>query len=74
MASTRTGCGRRGATTRAGSGVAVFAADHSIRSLVDPVGSVTHWTEHDRGGHFPAMEVPDLFVDNVRAFFSGLQK
>ena len=26
-----------------------------------------------RGGHFAAMEVPDLFVDDVRAFFAGLR-
>ena len=26
--------------------------------------------EHlERGGHFAAMEVPDLFVEDVRAFF-----
>jgi epoxide hydrolase len=30
---------------------------------------VTHWAEPPRGGHFAAMEVPDLFVDDVRAFF-----
>ncbi|MEL6688117.1 MAG: epoxide hydrolase family protein [Pseudomonadota bacterium] len=26
---------------------------------------IVHWTELDRGGHFPALEVPDLFVENV---------
>ena len=31
--------------------------------------NVTHWTEQPRGGHFAAMEVPDLFVDDVRTFF-----
>jgi microsomal epoxide hydrolase len=30
---------------------------------------VTYWAEIDRGGHFAAMEVPDLFVDDVRRFF-----
>src|SRR5262245_1945049 len=30
---------------------------------------VTHWVEQPRGGHFAAMEVPDLFVDDVRSFF-----
>ncbi|GMU77355.1 MAG: microsomal epoxide hydrolase [Acidimicrobiia bacterium] len=30
---------------------------------------VTHWTEMPRGGHFAAMEQPDLLVDDVRAFF-----
>jgi epoxide hydrolase len=25
------------------------------------------------GGHFPAIEVPDLLVDDVREFFRGLR-
>jgi pimeloyl-ACP methyl ester carboxylesterase len=31
--------------------------------------NITHWTEMPRGGHFAAMEQPELFVDDVRAFF-----
>lgn len=27
------------------------------------------WTEYDRGGHFPALEVPDLFVRELQGFF-----
>ncbi len=27
----------------------------------------------DRGGHFAAMEVPDLLVEGVRAFFRQLR-
>jgi hypothetical protein len=53
--------------------VAVFAADMSVRSIIDPDGSLSHWTEHDRGGHFPAMEVPDLLVQDVRTFFGKLR-
>ena len=34
---------------------------------------VVHWTEPPRGGHFAAMEVPDLFVDDVRTFFRSLR-
>ncbi|MFD0905640.1 epoxide hydrolase family protein [Actinomadura sediminis] len=49
-------------------GVAVFAADTTIRSLMDPDGRIVHWSEYERGGHFPAMEVPDLLVGDVRAF------
>ena len=30
---------------------------------------IRHWNELDRGGHFAAWEQPDLFVDEVRAFF-----
>ncbi len=28
-----------------------------------------YWRELDRGGHFAAFEQPELFVDEVRAFF-----
>jgi pimeloyl-ACP methyl ester carboxylesterase len=29
---------------------------------------VVHWAEHDEGGHFAAFEVPDVFVDDLRAW------
>lgn len=54
-------------------GVAVFAGDNSIRREIDPEGKIDHWSEFDRGGHFAAMEVPDLLVDDVRAFFRALR-
>ncbi|WP_436758618.1 epoxide hydrolase family protein [Streptosporangium sp. V21-05] len=50
-------------------GVAVFAADTTIRSVMDPTGSIEHWSEFGRGGHFPAMETPDLLTGDLRAFF-----
>ena len=53
-------------------GVAVFAADTTIRPLLDP-NHTMHWTEYDRGGHFPAMEVPDLLIDDLRTFFRSLR-
>jgi microsomal epoxide hydrolase len=39
------------------------------RAWIEDVYPVTYWNELPRGGHFAAMEVPDLFVDDVRAFF-----
>jgi len=30
---------------------------------------IRHWSEPDRGGHFPALEQPALFVEEIRAFF-----
>ncbi len=39
------------------------------RSWCEQVYNVTHWTEMPRGGHFAAMEQPELFVEDVRAFF-----
>jgi epoxide hydrolase len=53
-------------------GVAVFAGDTTIRSLMDPRGTIAHWSEYDRGGHFPAMEVPDLLAADLRAFCHSL--
>jgi pimeloyl-ACP methyl ester carboxylesterase len=51
-------------------GVAVFTPhDISIRRLAERDHNIVHWTEFDRGGHFPAMERPDLLVNDVRAFF-----
>jgi epoxide hydrolase len=52
-------------------GVAVFAADTTIRSIMDPDRNFAHWAEYDRGGHFPAMEVPDLLTTDLRTFFRG---
>ncbi|MCI0383427.1 epoxide hydrolase family protein [Streptomyces sp. CNQ085] len=31
------------------------------------------WTDHDRGGHFPALEQPELLVDELRSFFRPLR-
>ncbi|CCH29980.1 epoxide hydrolase family protein [Actinosynnema sp. NPDC047251] len=55
-------------------GVAVFARDIilSARGVVEQTYDVRRWTEFDRGGHFPAMETPDLLVADVRAFFADL--
>jgi epoxide hydrolase len=41
--------------------------------LIDPDNNLEHWSEFDRGGHFAAMEAPDLLVDDVRAFFRTLR-
>ena len=54
-------------------GVAVFAADTTIRSVMDPAGRIRHWSEFDRGGHFPAMEVPGLLAGDIRTFFRDLR-
>ncbi len=40
------------------------------RAWIERQYNVTRWTDMPRGGHFPAMEVPDLFVPDVRAFFA----
>ena len=35
--------------------------------------NITHWTDMPRGGHFAAFEQPELFVDDVRAFFATVR-
>jgi epoxide hydrolase len=50
-------------------GVAVFAEDYAIRRYGERGNNIVHWSEFDRGGHFAAMEVPDLFTDELRRFF-----
>jgi hypothetical protein len=50
-------------------GVAVFAADTTIKSVMDPHDAIEHWSEFERGGHFPAMETPDLLTNDLRDFF-----
>ena len=54
-------------------GVAVFAEDVAIRRYADQGNNIVHWSEFDRGGHFAAMEAPDLLVGDVQAFFRALR-
>jgi epoxide hydrolase len=54
-------------------GVAVFAEDIAVRRYAEQANNIVHWSEFDRGGHFAAMEAPDLLVGDVREFFRGLR-
>ena len=56
-------------------GVAVFPGEifFSPRKWVETAYNVQQWTEMPRGGHFAAMEEPELFVEDVRKFFRGLR-
>jgi epoxide hydrolase len=60
-------------TAPAPQGLAQFGGDDLLRRVMDPDHKIEHWSEFDRGGHFPAMEVPDLLVGDVRAFFRRLR-
>jgi pimeloyl-ACP methyl ester carboxylesterase len=53
-------------------GVAVFAVDISIRRFAEKTQKIVHWSEFDRGGHFAALEAPDLLVEDIRTFFGVL--
>jgi len=37
-------------------------------------GSLFHWTEMPKGGHFAALEQPQLLAQDVRAFFAKVRK
>ena len=54
-------------------GVAVFAEDIAIRRYAEQSNTIVHWSEFDRGGHFAAMEAPDLLIGDVRTFVRGLR-
>src|SRR6266516_6966075 len=53
-------------------GFAVFGADQTVRKLV-PAPPGAHWTEFQRGKHFPAMEAPAQLAADLQAFFGPLQ-
>jgi pimeloyl-ACP methyl ester carboxylesterase len=49
--------------------VAVFPTDISIRPFASKTSNIVRWSEFDRGGHFAALEAPDLLAADVREFF-----
>ena len=53
-------------------GWAVFDAHPLIRRTMDPTGAIGHWSEFTEGGHFPAMEEPELLAEDIRKFFRSL--
>jgi pimeloyl-ACP methyl ester carboxylesterase len=52
--------------------VAVFPTDVAVRPFADKVHNVVRWSEFSRGGHFAALEAPDLLAADIRDFFGGL--
>ena len=56
-------------------GVAVFPKDTGIplRHLAERTDNIVHWSNLDRGGHFPGLEVPDLLIGDLRTFFKLLR-
>ena len=54
-------------------GWAAFNSHPLMRRVFDPQLQAAHWSDFDTGGHFPAMEAPDLLVDDIRAFFRPLR-
>ncbi len=54
-------------------GFVAFGEEPLIRRILDPGNDLAYWNEHPRGGHFPAMEAPDVLVADLRAFFASLR-
>jgi epoxide hydrolase len=54
--------------------VAVFPRDNflPVRRLAERNHNIMRWTEFDRGGHFPAMEEPELLIADLRDSFRSL--
>lgn len=56
--------------------VANFPQDavRPVRKFAEPLlPTLSQWSEFDRGGHFAAMEQPELFVGDLRVFARSLQ-
>jgi microsomal epoxide hydrolase len=61
---------------RAPTGVGRYPKEEIIRpprAWVERQYNVTHWAVLPRGGHFAAMEQPELFVRDLRDFFRALR-
>ncbi|SAK47581.1 multidrug MFS transporter [Caballeronia fortuita] len=56
-------------------GVAVFPRELPMppRSWLERVFDVQRWASMPRGGHFAALEQPELLVEEIRAFFRPLR-
>src|SRR5262245_45912649 len=56
-------------------GCALFPKEINVppRKWVEDQLNVVHWAEMPRGGHFAALEQPDLLVGDVRLFFRPLK-
>jgi len=51
---------------------AVFADDfQTIRVFAERDNTnIVHWSRFDRGGHYAALEVPEVVAGDIRAFFA----
>jgi pimeloyl-ACP methyl ester carboxylesterase len=56
-------------------GVAAFPKEigASPRRWVEARYNLVHWTDMPAGGHFAAMEKPELLLEDVRTFFRALR-
>jgi hypothetical protein len=54
-------------------GWAVFNSDPIMRRFMDPDHQMAYWADHLEGGHFPAMEVSNMLIEDLRAFYRPLR-
>ncbi|SCG67889.1 epoxide hydrolase family protein [Micromonospora coxensis] len=52
----------------------VFAHDVGIRRYAETENTITRWVDVDRGGHFAALEEPELLTADLREFFRDLRR
>lgn len=52
-------------------GAAIFQhdLDHPPREWAERSYDIRHWSEFAHGGHFPALEVPEVLAEDIRALF-----
>jgi pimeloyl-ACP methyl ester carboxylesterase len=48
-------------------------AEWTVRAIAERTDNIVHWSPQPAGGHFAALEPPDLFVDDVRTFFRAFR-
>jgi len=58
---------------RVPTGVVISTQDVTIRRWAERENNIVHWTELQRGGHFAALEAPDVLVGDMRKFFRRLR-
>ena len=70
----QTGAGYREDWNATPTGVSVFPWDFcSVRSFAERGNNIVYWSEMPKGGHFAAVDVPELFVGELRAFFGQVR-
>jgi pimeloyl-ACP methyl ester carboxylesterase len=60
--------------TPAGFAIAIKDPTHPPRAWAERFFNVVRWTEMPKGGHFAAMEQPQLLAEEIRAFFRPLRR
>ncbi len=57
-------------------GIAIFPKEMSAwppKSYIDRIFNVQHWSKMDSGGHFAALEKPELLVRDILDFFKSIK-